>query len=58
MNRIIDWLRDNSPVWCAACGKVVRRKNAIYERTTMGAFAPLCQECHERLFRPFSRGGK
>jgi hypothetical protein len=51
---ILDWLDAHMLVFCAACGKLIFKKDAQYERTTTGATAPLCRKCHQEIFNPWS----
>jgi hypothetical protein len=53
INRLLDWLDDNSPVWCARCGKMLRHKNARLEWTTLGRLVPICPEFHKTLYHPY-----
>ena len=51
---LLRWIHDNEPVFCARCKKIVRRKNSKFELDRMGQLVPLCSECHNELFHPFS----
>jgi hypothetical protein len=54
LRRIDRWLRDHEPVFCALCLRVLFRKHALYQQTTLGRVVPLCKRCHTELFHPYS----
>jgi len=61
MNKIENWawnlrklVHRNTPVPCFSCRVIKRRKFMKYERYDFGPFVPLCSNCHEHIFKPFS----
>ena len=54
MNRLLEWLKAHSPVFCSVCNRLMFFKDAIHEATQTGAVLPLCDKCHRELFNPFS----
>ena len=54
MNRLLEWLKAHSPVFCSVCSRLMFFKDAIHEATQTGAVLPLCDKCHRELFNPWS----
>ena len=54
LSRFFEWLDDLVSVQCFYCDRIIAKKNAIYERTQIGAIVPLCPSCHKLLFNPWS----
>jgi len=50
LQKIMFWLEDHSPVWCAVCGKLIFHKDATYRQMTNGRIVPLCPACDKKFF--------
>jgi len=55
LERVKLWLDHHKPVWCTECGKLIFKKDAMWERLTTGKHVTLCVVCWRTLFRPFSK---
>jgi RNase P subunit RPR2 len=56
--RILKWLKDHEPVFCALCLTLKFKKHVTYRQTTLGRVVPLCRKCHQELFNPYTRDGR
>lgn len=52
---ILGWLVDHEPVRCQVCFRWLWCKDAVMKQITTGGLVPLCAECHQSIFRPFTK---
>lgn len=58
MNRdeILIFIRKHLLIQCVQCKKITFRKNVILEfHNVANRHLPLCKECHNQIFKPFSK---
>ena len=53
---ILIFVRKHLPIQCVVCKKITFRKNVIFEfHHIANRELPLCQPCHDELFKPFTK---
>lgn len=55
MRRIVEFIMDHMPTWCAICQYVGFSKNMRRVPMTIGRAVPLCPKCHDDLFHPYTQ---
>jgi hypothetical protein len=51
--KLIRWLKNHEPIFCAFCLRLVFKQDANYTEMTTGRIVPLCGKCHNEIYHPY-----